>query len=146
MSPHGVSWHCKPPCSVLLAHQGLDTGQVCFPPTANLSLSDCASGTRLSYAHNKNHSVSGVTAERQSWSPTVQLLLLMWLVSGHVLVASRYSYRLRTYSVECPDLMRMMMHYSTANSAISWLLGVWIGRDVAANQAQVSPSSAVTAQ
>jgi exo-beta-1,3-glucanase (GH17 family) len=44
---------------------------------------------------------------------------------------------MRTYSVECPELMRMLLHHTTANSQISWLLGVWIGRDAAANVAQV---------
>jgi hypothetical protein len=44
---------------------------------------------------------------------------------------------MRTYSVECPELMRMLLHHTTANPQVSWLLGVWIGRDTAANKAQV---------
>eukprot|EP00879_Flechtneria_rotunda_P014237 GHRR01014874.1.p2 GENE.GHRR01014874.1~~GHRR01014874.1.p2 ORF type:complete len:357 (+),score=112.62 GHRR01014874.1:1858-2928(+) len=49
----------------------------------------------------------------------------------------KYAYRFRTYSVECPDLMRMLLHYSTIDDRVSWLLGVWVGKDQAANQAQV---------
>jgi exo-beta-1,3-glucanase (GH17 family) len=45
---------------------------------------------------------------------------------------------MRTYSVECPELMRMLLHHTTANPQVSWLLGVWIGRDAAANKAQVT--------
>ncbi|KAF6262970.1 hypothetical protein COO60DRAFT_556818 [Scenedesmus sp. NREL 46B-D3] len=33
--------------------------------------------------------------------------------------------------------MRMLLHHTTANAQVSWLVGVWIGKDAAANKAQI---------
>lgn len=61
-----------------------------------------------------------------------------------LLVLCRFSDRIRTYSAECPDLMRMLLHHTTANSHVNWLLGIWIGKDTAANQAQVLITAALS--
>lgn len=38
--------------------------------------------------------------------------------------------------MECPDLMRMLLHHATSNP-LSLMLGVWLGADATANQKQI---------
>jgi hypothetical protein len=52
----------------------------------------------------------------------------------------RYATRFRTYSVEGPDVMRMLLHFSTVSPEFKWAIGLWVGRDEAAVRRQVSPA------
>ncbi|KAF8061932.1 davT [Scenedesmus sp. PABB004] len=49
----------------------------------------------------------------------------------------RYAHRVRTFALECPELLAMLAHHVTADPRASWLLGLWFGRNAAANKEQV---------
>ncbi|KIY98236.1 hypothetical protein MNEG_9726 [Monoraphidium neglectum] len=50
----------------------------------------------------------------------------------------KYATRFRTYSVECPDVMRMLLHFSTVSPEFKWAIGLWVGRDEAAVRRQIT--------